>query len=63
MLNRNFRDITPDGKIYGFKPRNFDGVIILQMPDSTTLWIEVIKGDTTNPTSWIFTENKTIFDR
>lgn len=63
LLNRDFREITPDGTIYGFTPSNFDGVIIVQMPDATTLWIEAIMGDVIEPISWIFTENKTIFER
>ncbi len=41
----------------------FDGVIVVMMPDAETLWIEALVGATTEPTSWAFTENKTVFER
>ena len=62
-LNRDFQDITPDGQIYGFQFNGFAGIIIMQMPDAETLWLEALTGATTDPTSWSFTGNKTVFVR
>jgi hypothetical protein len=39
------------------------GIIILQMPEEGTLWIEFLPGATDDPATWLFTENKTIFER
>lgn len=63
LLNRDFQDIVPDGQIYGFDVNQSGGTIILQMADAETLWIEALKDATHNPTSWKFTENKTVFKR
>jgi len=64
LLNRDFSDITPDGQIYGFQVNNFkSGIIIVSMPDSETLWIQALNDATTEPTSWSFTVNKTVFER
>lgn len=68
LMNRDFPDIIPDGQIYGFQINGqyglaFYGIIIVMMPDTETLWIEALRGATTNPTSWAFTENKTVFKR
>jgi outer membrane protein assembly factor BamB len=63
LLNREFQDITPDGRVVGFEVDGFNGIIILQMVDSNTIWIEALKGVTSNSSSWKFTENKTIFVR
>lgn len=63
LLNRDFMDVVPDGQIYGFQVDRFDGVIIVQMPDAETLWIEALTGATTDPLSWAFTESQTIFER
>ena len=63
LLNRDFKDITPDGQIYGFRVDQVAGIIIVQMPDAETLWIETLKGATVNPTSWAFTEDKAAFER
>ena len=70
LLNRDFSEITPDGQIYGFQVTNlnlsrnvFNGITIVMMPDAETLWIERLRSATTNPTSWAFTENKSIFLR
>jgi len=63
LLNRDFPDITPNGQIYGLQAGGFSGVIIVIMPDEETLWIEALQGATTDPTSWAFTENKTVFVR
>jgi len=62
-LNRDFRDINPDGQIYGFRVEQFDGIIIVQMPDVETLWLEALVGATTDPASWYFAENKAVFER
>ncbi|MFC1988589.1 hypothetical protein ACFLVJ_01990 [Chloroflexota bacterium] len=63
LLNRDFKEITPDGQIRGFQINHFDGIIIMQMPDAETIWIEALAGSTANPASWSFSENKTIFVR
>ncbi len=68
LLNRDFLNIIPDGKIYGFQVNKvwndlLNGVIIVMMPNAETLWIEVLLGATTEPTSWAFTEDKAVFER
>jgi hypothetical protein len=63
LLNRDFRDITPDEQIYGFQIDHFAGIIIVQMPDAETLWIEALGGATADPASWAFTDEKTVFER
>jgi hypothetical protein len=63
LLNRDFRDITPDEQIYGFRVDQVAGIIIVQMPDAETLWIEILKGATVNRASWVFTDDKTAFER
>jgi hypothetical protein len=63
FLNRDFKDITPDGNIYGFQVYGFQGIIIISMPDSETLYIEALLGASTDPSSWSFTSNKVIFVR
>ena len=63
LLSRDFPDIIPDGQIYGFQISWFSGVIIVTMPGTETLWIEALQGATTEPTTWTFTENKTVFVR
>ncbi len=68
LLNRDFKDISPDGRTYGFGVMRhdnvgFDGIVIVLMPDAETLWIEALTGAKTDPSSWAFTENKTIFVR
>lgn len=63
LLNRDFQHITPDGQVYGFQIDGFDGIIIIQMPGTETLWLEALVGATTGSASWSFTENKTVFER
>jgi len=63
VLNRDFKEIVPDGQIYGFQVGLFDGIIIMQMPNAETLWVEALVGASIEPTSWSFTGNKTIFVR
>jgi hypothetical protein len=63
LLNRDFRDIAADGRIYSFQVDQFDGIIIIQMIDSETLWFEALPGATTVKASWSFSENKAVFVR
>ena len=63
LLNLDFQYITPDSLIYGFQVDRFDGIIIIQMPDTETLWIEALVGATTEPASWSFTDSKAVFER
>ena len=63
LLNRDFPDIIPDGNTYGFQVDGFGGIIILQMPDAETLWLEAQTDATIDPASWSFTESKTLFER
>jgi len=63
LLNRDFRDITPNAQIYGFQIGQYAGIIIVQMPDAETLWIEALMSATAEPPSWAFTDDKTVFER
>jgi len=63
LLNRDFKDISANDKTFGFEVERFDGIIIIHMPDSETLWIEALSGVNTNPDQWIFSANKTTFNR
>ncbi len=63
LLNRDFRDITPNAQIYGFQIGQYAGIIIVQMPDAETLWIEALRSATAEPPSWAFTDDKTVFER
>ena len=63
FLNRDFKDITPDGNIYGFQVSGFNGIIIVSMPDSETLYMEALPGASTESTTWSFTSNKVVFVR
>lgn len=58
-LNREFSEVTSDGNIYGYEVEGYNGVIILQMVDETTIWVEAIA----RRADWEFTEDKTIFIR
>jgi len=62
-VNRDFKDITPDGQIYSFQVDQFDGVIILRMVDDETIWIEALKDATVSPMGWAFSEYKAMFKR
>jgi hypothetical protein len=62
QINREFQDITPDDRIYGYYVNILEETIIITMPNPSTLWIEVLNGSV-EPESWAFTENKTIFVR
>lgn len=61
LLNRDFKEIYPDGENYGYKIDGYNRTIILHMPDSSTLWIESINDSSNN--NWVFSQNKTIFVR
>jgi len=63
LLNRDFRDITPNAQIDGFQIGQYAGIIIVQMPDAETLWIEALRSATADPPSWAFTDDKTVFER
>ncbi|MFC2034672.1 hypothetical protein ACFLUJ_00910 [Chloroflexota bacterium] len=63
LLNRDFRDITADKATYGFDVERFDGIIIVHMPDSETLWIEALSGVGIDPSQWVFSIDKTTFKR
>jgi hypothetical protein len=62
-LNRDFADITPDGYIYRFEVDRFDGVIIVSMPDASTLWIEALEGTTAGIVDRTFSDSKVVFVR
>jgi hypothetical protein len=63
LLNRDFRSITPDRRIYGYRVDPFAGIIIVQMPDAQTLWIEALRGATASRADWAFTAARTTFER
>jgi len=63
-LNRDFSQVTSDGTVYGYTPVGLTGgVVIITMPDATSLWIEHLPSATTNPGTWIFTAARTRFER
>jgi hypothetical protein len=63
LLNRDFKDIIPDGNTYGFQIERFDGIIIVSMPDGETLWMEALPGVGIEPNQWLFSTDKTVFNR
>ncbi|MFC1944708.1 hypothetical protein ACFLX5_04390 [Chloroflexota bacterium] len=63
LLNNYFNEITPDGQIHGFQVDRFDGVIILEMVDDDTIWIEALEYPHLDPSGWAFSDNKAIFER
>ncbi len=63
FLNRDFKDITPDGHIYGFQVYGFQGIIIISMLDSDTLYIEALPDASEDPASWSFSSDKAVFVR
>jgi hypothetical protein len=62
VINREFKDVTPDGNTYGYIVEGFEGVIIVKMHDPLTLWVEAIEGSF-EQINWSFSENKSIFVR
>ncbi len=62
-LNREFSQVTPDGAVYGYTSTVLPGVVIVSMPDSTSLWIEHLPSATTDPGTWTFTAARTSFIR
>jgi hypothetical protein len=63
VFNRDFGDIVPDDKVYGFQVAGHEGVIIMSMPDTGTIFIEVLDRAILDSAAWSFTENKVIFIR
>ena len=63
LLNRDFAGITPDGQVYGYVSLDYNGVIIISMPDIETLYIELLPEATQDSETWAFTGNKTVFKR
>ena len=51
------------GNIYGFRIERFDGIIIVYMPDGETLWMEALPGVGIEPDQWLFSTDKTVFNR
>ena len=62
LINREFSDLTPDDVIYGYRVQGNHGTIIVRMMGNSTLWVEALS-EFVEPENWIFTENKTIFER
>jgi hypothetical protein len=62
LINRDFKDVSPDGSINGYIVEGFEGIIIIKMHDASTLWIEAID-HTLEIKDWDFTSNKTQFVR
>jgi hypothetical protein len=62
-VNRAFEDITADGVTYGYRVSDYDGTIIVTMPDAETLWIEALPGASSCCDIWTFTDRKTVFKR
>ncbi len=63
LLNRDFKDVVPDDRIYGFSVGGFSGVVILSLPDADTLYLEVLPGGSTSPSAWKFSNHKVVFQR
>jgi hypothetical protein len=61
--NRAFENITADGVVYGFRVSNYDGTIIVTMPDAETLWIEALPEARSCCDIWAFTDRKAVFER
>ncbi len=62
-LNRPFSTVTAASEIHGYQFAVYDGVILLQMADATTLWLEGIAGGSVEPETWAFTGQKSVFVR
>lgn len=63
-INRTFDQISADGNIYGYIPNELtQGVVIISMPDSKSLWIEYLSSATNDPADWSFTAAHTEFVR
>ena len=63
ILNRAFSTVRPDGETHGYHFPVYDGVMLLHMPDATTLWLEGIPDGSLDPGTWTFTAQKTVFVR
>jgi len=72
-VNRNFSDITPDGKIHCYETKFLSGpsystsspvtVMLLKLLDTSTLQIEVENGSTCGSGPWTFGASYVIFSR
>jgi len=63
LLNRDFASVMPNGTVYGFVVEWPDYTFFIQMPDDNTLWIESLDGEHTDPSAWVFTDDKVVFKR
>ncbi|MCL4418345.1 MAG: hypothetical protein M1365_16955, partial [Actinobacteria bacterium] len=69
LVNRDFKDITADGKAYCFEPSSLTGTynypfrIILQMPSKTKLKIEGQKAQGCGSGPWNFSADASEFER
>lgn len=69
LTDRDFKDITPDGRTYCFEPTGITGTyrypfrVLLQMTSATTLKIEGQKDQDCGAGPWVLTENATAFER
>ena len=45
QINREFEDVTPDGKIYCYESQGFEGKVIVQMESETKIKIEHKQGN------------------
>lgn len=63
VLNRRFSDVVSGDDIFGYTFPEFPGTVIVFMPDPDTLWVEALPGGGTDPVSWKFSDDKTVFVR
>jgi len=62
LINRDFKDVTPDGNIYGYIVEGYEGIILIKMQDASTLWVEAMEY-IPEIEDWSFTTHKTLFVR
>lgn len=61
--NRAFTAITPDGLTYGYELPSPPGLLVMQMPDAVTLEVEYLPTATSDPSTWVFTSDRLVFER
>ena len=61
--NRPFTQVVPDGMSCGYQLPSPPGILLVQMPDATTLWVEYLPAATADPATWTFTGSRTTFIR
>lgn len=61
--NRAFSAVTPDGQTYGYQLPSPPGILLIQMPDAVTLWVEHLAGATADPATWTLGPARTVFKR